>query len=162
MTLSVGLVGAGRMGRLHLGKIGDLDGVKVVGICDTEESRARAMTRLFRGRAYANLTEMLQNENPDVLYVCNPVQSHGDAAKLAASEGIHLFLEKPLTLDLREGRELVEAVEKAGIVCAVGYQYRYQGVLEKITKLSGLTPSAWPTVTGTGPCRLSPPPAAKR
>ncbi len=140
MTLSVGLVGAGRMGRLHLGKIGDLEGVKVVGICDTEESRARALTRLFRGRAYANLTEMLQNENLDVLYVCNPVQSHGDAARLAASEGIHLFLEKPLTLDLREGRELVEAVEKAGIICAVGYQYRYQGVLEKIHEAIGTDP----------------------
>ena len=120
------------MGRVHLDKISKLEHVLVAGICDTEESRAQAFARLFGARAYASLRRMVEAENLDVLYVCNPVRYHGEATKLAARKNIHLFVEKPLTLNLREGREMVEAVEEAGIVCAVGYQYRYQRVLEKI------------------------------
>ena len=132
MTLAVGLVGAGRMGALHLKKVSSLPEVRVAGVCDLDERRAADFCRLYGGKAYTNLGTMLDAEDLDVLYVCNPVQAHAEATKLATEKGINLFIEKPLTLDLREGREMVEAVEKAGVLCAVGYQYRYQQVLEKI------------------------------
>lgn len=132
MTLAVGLVGAGRMGGLHLQKLSTLEDVRVAGVCDLDERRAVDLCRRYGGEAYTNLETMLDAENLDVLYVCNPVQAHVEATRLAAERGVNLFIEKPLTLDLREGREMVEAVEKAGVLCAVGYQYRYQNVLDRI------------------------------
>ena len=132
MTLEVGLVGAGRMGGLHLQKISSLPEVQVAGVCDLDERRAMDLCRLYGGKVYTNLETMLDAEDLDVLYVCNPVQAHAEATRLATERGINLFIEKPLTLDLREGREMVEAVEKAGVLCAVGYQYRYQQVLDRI------------------------------
>ena len=132
MTLGIGLVGAGRMGSLHLQKVSDMKEVRVAGVCDLEEQRSVELCQLYGGKAYTDLETMLDTENLDVLYVCNPVQAHAKAARLAADRGVNLFIEKPLTLDLREGREMVEAVEKAGVLCAVGYQYRYQQVLDRI------------------------------
>ena len=120
------------MGRLHLQKVSNLPEVRVAGVCDLDERRAADLCRLYGGKAYTNLETMLDAENLDVLYVCNPVQAHAEATRLAAERGVNLFIEKPLTLDLREGREMVEIVEEAGILCAVGYQYRYQHVLDKI------------------------------
>lgn len=120
------------MGGLHLKKVSGLPEVRVAGVCDLDERRAVDLCQIYGGKVYTKLETMLDAEDLDVLYVCNPVQAHAEATRLAAERGVNLFIEKPLTLDLREGRKMVEAVEKAGVLCAVGYQYRYQQVLEKI------------------------------
>lgn len=132
MTLAVGLVGAGRMGRLHLQKVSEMRDVRVAGVCDPDGLRAEALARRFGCRNHTALPEMLEREGLDALYVCSPVSFHAEAVRLAAERGVHLFVEKPLALDLREGREMIEAVERADVLCAVGYQYRYHQVLDKI------------------------------
>ncbi|MGQ9593197.1 MAG: Gfo/Idh/MocA family protein [Anaerolineae bacterium] len=65
-------------------------------------------------------------ERPDihVVDICAPSILHREIAVAAAKAGKHVFCEKPLAMNLEEAREMVEAVERAGVVHTVGFNYR--------------------------------------
>jgi predicted dehydrogenase len=68
---------------------------------------------------------MLSRERLDALYVCLPPDAHVDQELAAAQKGIHLFVEKPLPLDLRKAEAIARAIAASGTVSAVGYHWRH-------------------------------------
>jgi predicted dehydrogenase len=75
-------------------------------------------------RSFDDLDQALA-ERPDAVFVTNPPTLHVPVALAAVRAGSHVFLEKPVS-DSEEGLdELAEAIEEAGVVCAVGYQLRF-------------------------------------
>ena len=58
----------------------------------------------------------------DAVFVCVPPDSHQDAEILAAQKGIHIYVEKPIALSMEKAYEVEDAVNKAGIITAVGFQ----------------------------------------
>jgi predicted dehydrogenase len=68
---------------------------------------------------------MIEAEGLDALYVCIPPGAHTDAEILAARKGIHLFVEKPVTLDPDLGLRILQEIRKAGVFSSVGYSLRY-------------------------------------
>jgi predicted dehydrogenase len=82
---------------------------------------------------------MLREEPLDALYVCVPPHAHGEVEQLAAERGIHLFVEKPVARTLECARAVDAAIQKAGILSAVGYHFRYYGATERAReRLQGL------------------------
>jgi predicted dehydrogenase len=61
----------------------------------------------------------------EALFVCVPPFAHADVEILAAGRGLHLYIEKPVALDMKKGLEILEAIERAGVISCVGYQLRY-------------------------------------
>src|SRR5439155_16568344 len=64
-------------------------------------------------------------ESPDALYVCVPPFAHEDAELIAARKGIHLFVEKPVALDVDWGASVAAVIRETGILSSVGYSLRY-------------------------------------
>jgi predicted dehydrogenase len=124
--LRVGIVGCGWFGNFHLDLLLARGDVEIAALATANEQRLENAGRKAPGaRRCRSAAEMLQAERLDAVILCVPPNSHGSIERDCASKGVHLYVEKPLGLGLREARENEAAIRESGIVCAVGYQMRY-------------------------------------
>jgi predicted dehydrogenase len=128
--LPVALVGAGVMGRGHLGLLARRDDLRVAWVCDVDAERRDAAAKIVTQagkdapRATADLREILADDAVRAVWIATPDHWHGPAAILAAAAGKHVYVEKPACHNLREGRLMVEAARRHGVVMQVGTQSR--------------------------------------
>jgi predicted dehydrogenase len=81
---------------------------------------------------YTDFGRMIAAEHPEVVIVAIPPYAHAGEVETAAAAGAHLFLEKPIALDLERGRSQVEAVSRAGVVSYVDFHLRLLPVVRRI------------------------------
>lgn len=128
----IGFVGAGGNARGHMGRLAEIQGVRIVAVCDVDESRARQAAAEYGANAYTDHHDLLDAEELTALYVSVPPFAHTDAEVLAAQKGVHLFVEKPVALSMDKGFEILEAIRKAGVLSCVGYQLRYLDTTQRL------------------------------
>ena len=121
MTLRVGILGFGVMGRNHASVLADLDGVELVAVADTADHQAAGLPH---GKVCANLKELL-SEGIEACVVATPTANHFDAGLALAEAGVHCMIEKPLTSCPDEARILIDAFSSRGLVACVGYVERF-------------------------------------
>ena len=136
--ITVGLIGRGCMGRGHLQRlVGDKD-VQVLAVCDVDRSRCQegievveahyAVSRpkgSYSGCAtYSDYREVLARADIDAVVVVTPDHWHTPISVHAVKAGKDIYCEKPVSLTLRQGRALVEAVRANKRVFQTGSQYR--------------------------------------
>ncbi|MHB1683684.1 MAG: Gfo/Idh/MocA family protein [Bacilli bacterium] len=131
----VGLIGAGRMGKGHYLRLRQIPDAHIVGIADIDESRAKELAEPIGATAYRDYEQLLAREDLDAVYVVTPVQWHAEPAIAVAKRGVALFLEKPMAWTLQEAKRIADAVDQAGIISSVGYQWRTKPVVEKMRQL---------------------------
>lgn len=112
--LRVGIVGAGWIAETHAATIAALHGATVVAGADVVPGRAD----------YEDWRAMLGAERLDAVLVCTPPDAHREVVLGAAEAGLAVYLEKPVAHTLDDARAIAAAVDGAGVVCAIGYQYR--------------------------------------
>lgn len=136
--LTVGLIGRGCMGSGHLGwLIGDPQ-IQVLGVCDVDRSRCIEGKELVEAHyadaiasgsykgctAYNDYREMLARQDLDAVLIATPDHWHSPIAIDAAKAGKDIYCEKPVSMTVRQGRKLVEAVRANKRVFQTGSQYR--------------------------------------
>jgi len=125
-ALSLGVLGVGNIGMVHLKSALAMPAVDVVAAADTvPDNRARA-ERAGVARTYDDYTTLLDAEDLDVAVVALPPFLHADAVEYAADAGVDVFVEKPLARSTAEADELLEAARDAGIAVGVDHTLRYQ------------------------------------
>ncbi|MDP1847909.1 MAG: Gfo/Idh/MocA family oxidoreductase [Solirubrobacteraceae bacterium] len=80
----------------------------------------------------SDVEELLAHPGLEAVHVATPVATHAEIAIAAARRGLHVLVDKPVALDLAEGRAVRDAVEAAGVVCAVNYGRRFQATRERL------------------------------
>jgi UDP-N-acetylglucosamine 3-dehydrogenase len=134
--MRVGLVGAGFMGGVHLNAYAAIPEVEVVGVADARTEAAMAGAKMVGARPYASFEELVAAEDVELVDVCLPTAFHRDLALLAAGEGKHVILEKPIARTMEDAREILEAFSGDGPRLFVGHVVRffpeYVGIKEKI------------------------------
>ena len=97
----VAIIGCGLIGDYHLHQLLTFEDIEIVGFCDIIYERAEAFVKLSgRGAAFANFIEMYDQIKPDMVFICVPPYCHGDIEFETIKRGIHMFVEKPVSLDL--------------------------------------------------------------
>lgn len=134
-SMSVGIVGAGWMAKEHRRILGSLDGVSIAAVCDVERERAEDLASGTGARVYLDWRDLLDHEVLAALIVCTPPMSHREPAVEALSRGLPVYLEKPIARTLEDAAVIVEAAERTGTVCAVGYQWHALDVLDDLRQL---------------------------
>src|SRR5215218_7437435 len=119
--MRVGLVGAGFMGGVHLNAYAAIPEVEVVGVADARTEAAVAGAKMVGARPYASFEELVAAEDVELVDVCLPTAFHRDLALLAAGEGKHVILEKPIARTMEDARELLEAFSDDGPRLFVGH-----------------------------------------
>jgi predicted dehydrogenase len=138
----IGFIGAGAIARSHLGILADVPGMSVAAVCDLNEAVAEETAAAAGGAAvYADAEAMLAAGGLDAIFVCTPPGAHLAAAMPAFERGLPVYLEKPLARTAADGEAIVAAWRDAGVVCAVGYQWRSLEAIDRIrAELDGQPP----------------------
>ncbi len=130
--LRVGVIGYGFMGRAHsnayykVNKFFDLEYEPVLqAICGRNEEKTRAFAQRWGYASYeTDWRKLIERDDIDAIDICTPNDTHHDIAIAAAERGKIVLCEKPLARTGAEAREMVQAVEKAGVPNFVWFNYR--------------------------------------
>jgi predicted dehydrogenase len=133
--MRVGIVGAGWIGAQHYRTLESLEGADVVAVCDVDRARAEALTSGTGARTYVGWREMLDHEDLSALVIATPPMLHREPAVAALTGGLPLYLEKPIARTLEDAAVIVEAAERTGTVCAIGYQWHALDLLDDLHQL---------------------------
>jgi predicted dehydrogenase len=113
------------MAHVHAGHLRGEPDVVIAAACDHGSGRAHEFTRDYGAAAYSDPLRMLDEQPLDAVYICTPTATHAALAYQCAERGLHLFIEKPLDLDLDAAVRLQRFVESRGLVAMTGFQWRY-------------------------------------
>jgi len=134
-TINIAIVGTGGMGSAHARNYNKLRGTKLVACYDLNLKRAKAFATEFKIPAvYDNLSALLKHPGLDGISNVTPDAAHAEIAIAAAKAGIHILSEKPLATTYNEGRAMLRATRKAGIVNMVNFSYRDSCALQTVAK----------------------------
>jgi len=135
--INIGVIGTGRISRDH-----DMAGIlrhdkeaRIIAVCDLDSNRAQEGKQLVEGtyakkgisvnvRTYGDYREMLQNKELDAIVICTPDHWHAKPAIDAAQAGKDVYLEKPTSLTISEGRAMSDAIMHTGRIFQMGTQQR--------------------------------------
>jgi predicted dehydrogenase len=140
--IRVGLIGCGLIAQVkHLPHLRDLaEEFEIAALCDISPGTLAGVADVYgveqRHTRWADLLE----EPLDAVMVLTP-GSHAPAAIAAARAGLHVFVEKPMSLSITEGLEMVAAANTTGVQLMVGYMKRYDPAYER---LAGILPQLQP------------------
>lgn len=129
--LRIGFIGVGTIAQEHLKIVHQSEIAKIVAVCDISEEAAMRTAQKYDAVAYTNHVKMLDCESLDAVFVCVPPFAHGSIERDVAERGIHLFVEKPLGLDLETVRTNLGIIKKSGVITAVGYCMRYWDIVRE-------------------------------
>lgn len=124
-TVGFALLGCGLMGGRHAEVLRHLEGAELRCAFDSEGARLDEFCRRFGCRAARSAEEAVSDPSVGAVLVAAPSFLHAPMALLAAREGKHVFLEKPLATGAASGREIIARCGEAGVVLSVVSQKRF-------------------------------------
>lgn len=120
----VALVGCGRIARNHFDAIRETEGVRLVAVCDSVESRAREAGAAQNVPWFTSIDEMLSTVPSDIVTVATPSGLHPEHGIKAARARRHVISEKPMAISLAAADALVKACDDSGVQLFVVKQNR--------------------------------------
>ncbi len=130
--LRVAIIGLGTISYIHQLGIEESGMGELVAVCDTNPKTQPDYAEL---PFYTDYEEMLEKENLDVVHICLPHDLHAPIAEKCVEHGVHVFLEKPLSLTYEEGRNLAETASKSDYKVGVCFQNRYNRTTETLVDI---------------------------
>ncbi|HUG52300.1 MAG TPA: Gfo/Idh/MocA family oxidoreductase [Vicinamibacteria bacterium] len=131
--IRIGLIGCGGMGRSNLKDFVKVDGVECVALCDVDDAQvAKTRKEVLEAEkagpaprmATRDFRRLLDDKDIDAVIVATPDHWHAIPTILACQAGKDVYVEKPLSVSIAEGRAMVEAARKHGRVVQMGTQQR--------------------------------------
>lgn len=131
--MRVGLIGAGRIGRMHGAVLASLPGVEAVVVSDVNAAAAEALAADIRGTAVPTAAEAI--DGADAVVIAAATDAHAPLLRQAIAADRPTFIEKPLAFTLEESRDLVELVATSGVPVQVGFQRRFDTAYAEARRL---------------------------
>ncbi len=131
-TIAVGVLGAGRIGRLHTDNLLRMPGVRVKAIADPyADFAAWPPPAVATGPDPALV---LDDREIEAVLICSPTPTHAPFTEAAAKAGKHVFCEKPIDLDPDRIRRSLEVVARAGVKLQVGFNRRFDPTFARVRR----------------------------
>jgi predicted dehydrogenase len=137
--INIGQIGIGRIARTHdLVETFKYDVARIVAVADVDRTRLESGKKMLEGwyakktgqanyidiNIYDDYHALLANKDVDAVIISTPDHWHAQPAIEAAMAGKHIYLQKPTSLTIEEGRQMSDAVRKAGVTFQLGSQQR--------------------------------------
>lgn len=124
MPLSIGVLGAGHLGKIHLNCISQLaNHYHLVGFYDPNPEVAKAVSESLGYKSFESIDALI--DAVDVVDIVTPTLSHYTCAVQALAKNKHIFVEKPITNTLAEAELLIDKVKKSNVKAQVGHVERF-------------------------------------
>lgn len=121
--LKVGVFGVGHLGKFHLNNWKEIAGVKLIGFFDPNNDNANEVMNTYGLKRYMDEDQLMND--CDIIDVITPTNQHFDICMQAIRKGKHVFVEKPITNTIQEGRALMNLVREANVKVQVGHVERF-------------------------------------
>lgn len=141
MTIRVGMVGTGWFGKVHADILAKMEGVELAAVTGTSREKAEAFASGFSGtKGYAEVTDMLDGERLDAVYLCVPPFAHGTLEEQLIERGIPFLVEKPLDTGIEGPRRITARLRERPVITSAGYHLRYRPSVQQLkSELQGGT-----------------------
>jgi myo-inositol 2-dehydrogenase/D-chiro-inositol 1-dehydrogenase len=132
--LSVGIIGAGRIGKVHAETLSfRLPEARTLAIADVNREAAQAVAaRCGIPTVTGSSEEILANPEIEAVLICSSTNTHADLIIQAAQAGKHIFCEKPIAHSLSQIDGALEAVEQAGVKLQIGFNRRFDANFARV------------------------------
>ena len=153
--LRIGFIGTGGIANSHMKAYKQFDDVEIVAGADLVEGRAAeffAKYDLPNVKCYTDYKQMIAENELDAVSICTYNRQHAGPAMYAMQHGIHVRLEKPMTVTLDEAVELCRVEKETGMILSIGFQPRFDPNMQEIGKIvrSGVLGKIYYVQTGGG------------
>jgi len=135
--INVGVIGAGRIGKLHAEHLAyRVPGANVIAVADIRlEAARKCATELQIPSAVQDYREIMANRDIEAVVICSSTDTHAQMIEEAAAAGKHIFCEKPIDFDLARIDKALEAVDKAGVKLQVGFNRRFDPNFKRVREM---------------------------
>jgi len=123
-VLKIGLLGAGRIGRVHAINIVGHARSQLVAVSDVNEDAARSLAEAYGAKA-ASSDAILADASIDAVLIATSTDTHSDLMEKAAAAGKAILCEKPVDLSLARAQACLDAVSKTGVPVMIGFNRRF-------------------------------------
>jgi predicted dehydrogenase len=130
--MDVGVIGVGAMGRNHVRVFSELKGIENVYVFDPVAENAKRVGEF--ATVCSSVEDLLAKS--EAISICVPTRYHFEVAKKAINAGVSCLIEKPLTLTVEEGRELLKLLKASEVMAGVGHIERFNPIVEEIKKIA--------------------------
>ncbi|MBN9075382.1 MAG: inositol 2-dehydrogenase [Rhizobiales bacterium 65-79] len=124
MTVRFGLLGAGRIGKVHAKAVAGNPAAKLVAVADAVEKAAKDLASAY-GAQVCTIDEIEKADGIDAVIICTPTDTHADLTERFARAGKAIFCEKPIDLDLGRVKTCLAIVKQEKATLMVGFNRRF-------------------------------------
>ena len=126
-NFSIGVIGVGHLGEYHVKHLKTIKESKLIGIFDSNSKRASIISKRYGVDNFNSQSELI--EKCDGISIVTPTESHYKIAKTILKYGKHVFVEKPITANVRDANELINLANKRRLILQVGHIERINPAL---------------------------------
>jgi predicted dehydrogenase len=134
-VIKLAVVGLGKMGLSHHALVNAHPDVDLVAVCDSSSYVLGVLGKYTGVPTYSDYERMLTEVDLDAVVIATPSRTHASMVRAALDRGLHVFCEKPFTLDPADAEELAALSAERGIVTQVGYHNRFVGTFREVKRL---------------------------
>jgi predicted dehydrogenase len=132
--LRVGLIGCGRIARVHRAYLQGIPQVELIGVCDSDATARAAFAQAARLPGFASPGELLEQGRPDAVHVLTPPATHAGLAIELLKHGVNVLVEKPLALSAAEADEVLAAARRSGRWITVDHNRWFDPVVQRAAR----------------------------
>ncbi len=132
--LKVGVFGVGHLGKFHINNWKEIPGIKLIGFFDPNNDTAKEVSEKYGLKRFMDEEKLI--DACDIIDVITPTTQHFEICMHAIRKGKHVFVEKPITHTIQEGRDLMNMVREANVKLQVGHVERFNPAFLAIKDLS--------------------------
>lgn len=129
----IGIIGVGRMGQYHLNILSNLQNIELIGICDRDTNKLEELSYQYDVPCYQDQKKLIKR--CDALIISTPTSTHYEIAKLCLENNKHILLEKPMTTDIEQAKDLVSIAKKRHLLIQIGHIERFNGAVQQLKKI---------------------------
>lgn len=133
--INVAVVGVGSMGTFHARNYSEMEGVKLVGVVDTNYEIAQEVANKYNTKAFSNYIDLLKEETLDAVSIAVPTTLHKTVAIDFCNQKVNCLVEKPIASNIEDAKQIIEAAEKNNVKLAVGHIENFNPVVRKVKEI---------------------------
>lgn len=125
--LKIGVIGAGRIGKLHAFNLATrVPGAKLTAVSDVDKKSAKKLAaELGIPAVYSDYKKLLADPEVEAVFICSSTDTHSKISAAAAKAGKHIFCEKPIDHNIAKIKSVLDAVKESGVKYQVGFNRRF-------------------------------------
>ncbi len=131
--IRVGVVGIGSMGRNHARVCAELPQIELVGLVDLDEARVAPLAEQYGTKYYQDYKSLYGKI--DGVVIVSPTPLHYQIAQDFLNHGVHVLVEKPITVEVEQAKKLVALAKEKNLILQVGHLERFNPAIVKLRQM---------------------------